>query len=646
MANDFNNLSAEMIGVDNLYNILMQAPAAIIITKGKDHHFWLANAIAFKLLNKGTSIIGKPLPDAIPETYGTGIIELVDHVYRTGEKCYRRATPVILFANGQREAHYFDIAYQPYLEQGRDDRAGVIAIVHDVTKLVEAEKQTAEVEERLKMALEAADMGAWDHNLITNTIIASDGLKKIFGLSPKDEFSYRGFINSVIVSDRAHTHRVNQNVMHLKNNQSSYDLQYRIRRVNDGELRWIRAKGKVYADQEGKPYRFVGTLLDVTKEKNAEERSRYIFETVPLSIWEKDYSSLVLELDELKQFYGQRLKEYLLNSKPEVYRLMSLVKIIDTNHASLKMFEAERKEQLLVGLSAVFIDESCSAFVDELIAIANNDASFHAEFKLATLKGKKITCSTTIIFPHDGQYNNVLVSRYDISELVRINEDLQQFVHMISHDLKEPVRKISMYIGRLQKELSERLDETSKDYIGRIQTGAARMDSIIDGVLTYSQVNALERLLEPIDLNAVIRDVEVDLELIIQQKSARLHYSNLLQVKAIPLMLDHVFYNLICNSLKFSQAGVIPDITITSAIVNKKGHPFARIVLQDNGIGFEQKYSEKIFGSFTRLHAKDQYEGAGLGLFICKTIIERHGGSIKAKSKESKGTSFEILLPQ
>lgn len=645
MRRDSNSLSAKMIGIDNLYNILMQAPSVIIITKGKNHLLWLANAIAFKLLDRGAEIINKPLVEAIPEIKGAGIVELCDHVLNTGETCYGRAVPITLFRSNIEEKRYIDISYQPYYEEGCHEPVGVFTISHDVTKLVEAQKETAEIEERLKSALEAADMGTWDYNLITDTMIASDGLKKLFGLSPKEEFSYKIFIDTVIEADRAHTHRVNQDVIHLKNNQSSYYLQYRIRRVNDGKLRWIRAKGKVYADQHGKPYRFIGTLLDITKEKTAEERSRYIFETVPLSIWEKDYSALVVELNKLTNQYGPKLKEYFLDNKHEVYRLMSLVKIIDTNRASLKMFEAEKKEQLLKGLSSVFIDETCPFFIDELIAIANNDPSFHAEFKLSTLKGRKITCSTTIVFPEDGQYSNVLVSRYDISELVRTNEDLQQFVHMISHDLKEPVRKISMYIDRLQKELQARVNEATKGYIDRIQTGARRIDAIIDGVLAYSRANALEGLFEQVDLNVLLKDVEADLELVIQQKSARLYYSDLLQVYAVPLLLYDVFYNLISNSLKFSQAGVAPNIIITSAIINKRGHPFTRIILQDNGIGFEQKYSEKVFDSFTRLHAKDKYEGAGLGLFICKTIVERLGGSITAKSAQNKGTSFEILFP-
>lgn len=174
---------------------------------------------------------------------------------------------------------------------------------------------------------------------------------------------------------------------------------------------------------------------------------------------------------------------------------------------------------------------------------------------------------------------------------------------------------------------------------------ADRISHILDGVLIYSQVNFLEEVYEPVDLNEVIRNVASDLELQIQEKAASLHYSNLPKLEGVQVMLYLVFYNLISNSLKFSRMNVPPVITITGKTIDQKGKTFVWILFSDNGIGFEQKYAEKIFGSFTRLHAKDKYEGAGLGLSICKKIIERHGGTIVAKGEENTGSEFEILLP-
>jgi len=229
--------------------------------------------------------------------------------------------------------------------------------------------------------------------------------------------------------------------------------------------------------------------------------------------------------------------------------------------------------------------------------------------------------------------------------LQQSNEDLQQFVHVSSHDLKEPVRKIRFFANRLCDDAEGCLDEKSKVHLTRVQAAADRMSQILDGVLAYSKVNFEEALYEPVDLNAVMADVVSDLELPIAEKGASIRYGDLPQLMGAPIMLHLVFYNLLSNALKFAKAGVPPEIRITSSGFERKGQAFARIIVQDNGIGFEQKYAEKIFGTFTRLHSKDLYEGAGLGLSICKKIIERHGGNITAKSETGGGTAFEILLP-
>ncbi|WP_276134915.1 PAS domain-containing sensor histidine kinase [Polluticoccus soli] len=230
-------------------------------------------------------------------------------------------------------------------------------------------------------------------------------------------------------------------------------------------------------------------------------------------------------------------------------------------------------------------------------------------------------------------------------ELRQSNSELQQFIHMASHDLKEPVRKITVFISQLQAHLKEQLDEKSKFYLGRVQSATTRMFSIIHGVLNYSVVAAKEEAYELVNLNKVVKDVKDDLELRIQDKAATINHTNLPELKGAQVMLHQVFYNLISNSLKFSRADAAPVINISSEIVSRDNKVCARILVKDNGIGFEQKYAEKIFGSFTRLHTKDEYEGAGLGLSLCKTIIERHEGSIKATSAEGEGTEFEIMLP-
>jgi light-regulated signal transduction histidine kinase (bacteriophytochrome) len=239
-------------------------------------------------------------------------------------------------------------------------------------------------------------------------------------------------------------------------------------------------------------------------------------------------------------------------------------------------------------------------------------------------------------------------------QLYRSNEDLQQFAHVASHDLKEPVRKIKTFGSRLKEEFETDMPETSRLYLSKIETAADRMYAMIEGVLRYSTLSATELIKEPVYLFQTLKSIETDLEVLIAEKRALIKYNDLPVLEGSPILLYQLFYNLINNSLKFSKANETPIISISteqpqqadlanSHLDNSK--QYVKLTVQDNGIGFEQSEAEKIFGSFTRLNSKDKYEGTGLGLSLCKKIVERHKGSIVARSTENEGASFIILLP-
>ncbi|RYE25334.1 MAG: PAS domain-containing sensor histidine kinase [Sphingobacteriales bacterium] len=230
-------------------------------------------------------------------------------------------------------------------------------------------------------------------------------------------------------------------------------------------------------------------------------------------------------------------------------------------------------------------------------------------------------------------------------ELQRSNEDLQQFAHVASHDLKEPVRKIKTFTDRLERSLEGKIDEEGTKFLERIHTATNRMFTMIDGVLTYSTTNADMQQSERVDLNEVIKNIETDLEVALQAKEATIETGNLPTLQGAPVLLYQLFYNLINNSIKFAAPGTPPRISISSQLISQNDTTFASVVLKDNGIGFEEAYAEHIFETFTRLNSKDKYEGTGLGLALCKKIAERHGGSITAAGKPGEGAIFTITLP-
>jgi PAS domain S-box-containing protein len=230
-------------------------------------------------------------------------------------------------------------------------------------------------------------------------------------------------------------------------------------------------------------------------------------------------------------------------------------------------------------------------------------------------------------------------------ELQRSNEDLQQFAHVASHDLREPVRKIKTFSSRLEDQLAGKMDAQATKFMERIQVAAARMSTMIDGVLAFSTVNASRQKPETVDLDEIIKNIETDLEVALQNTGGTIVYDHLPKVEGATVLLYQLFYNLINNSIKFAKPGVPPRVNISSEIVTEHNEEFALIRVQDNGIGFDPGYASQIFETFTRLNPKDQYEGTGLGLSLCRKIVERHGGNIFASGEPGTGALFTIKLP-
>jgi light-regulated signal transduction histidine kinase (bacteriophytochrome) len=226
-------------------------------------------------------------------------------------------------------------------------------------------------------------------------------------------------------------------------------------------------------------------------------------------------------------------------------------------------------------------------------------------------------------------------------ELERRNRQLQEFAFVASHDLSEPLRKIQTFGSLLEAKSAGLMDEQSKDYVSRMTGAANRMQELLDALLRYSRVDAKGQEFRPAKLEDVIRDSVIDLEVGLRDIEAHVEIGSLPAVNGDPYQLRQLFQNLIANAVKYHRSEVKPLVRVYGEVNDGD----CRIFVEDNGIGFDEKYLDKIFQPFQRLHGRNEYPGTGIGLAICKKIVERHNGTITAKSAIGKGTTFIVTLP-
>jgi signal transduction histidine kinase len=226
--------------------------------------------------------------------------------------------------------------------------------------------------------------------------------------------------------------------------------------------------------------------------------------------------------------------------------------------------------------------------------------------------------------------------------LEQSNRDLEHFAYVASHDLQEPLRKIQAFSDRVTKHYAERLDDQGRDYLSRMSGAAARMQRLIEDLLSLSRVTTKRNAIEPIELGALAREVLGDLEFRIHSTKGRVELGELPRIAGDPVQIRQLFQNLIGNALQFHRPDAPPVVTVSAA---RRDAYTVELRFADNGIGFEGKDAAKVFLPFQRLHGRAQYEGTGIGLTICQKIVERHGGTIRAESTPGEGSRFVVTLP-
>ncbi len=233
------------------------------------------------------------------------------------------------------------------------------------------------------------------------------------------------------------------------------------------------------------------------------------------------------------------------------------------------------------------------------------------------------------------------------NRLQQSNRELQEFAYVASHDLQEPLRKVQAFSDRLVRKYGEKLEGEGLDYLERMRNASSRMQTLIQDLLTFSRVATKTQPFEPVNLDTVTREVLSDLEVKIEETGATIEIIDLPAIDADALQMRQLIQNMIGNALKFRRADTKPQIKIYAETLpaGKNNNQTCQLFIEDNGIGFDEKYIGKIFTVFQRLHGRSEYEGSGVGLAVCRKIVERHNGQIDARSKPGDGATFIITLP-
>jgi PAS domain S-box-containing protein len=414
-------------------------------------------------------------------------------------------------------------------------------------------------------------------------------------------------------------------------------------RRSDGEHRWIMTNSSPLLDESGNLKMVLETSTDITSQKQAEEKIRAseehfrsLTQALPQLVWVTDAKGN-------QEYVTERWKEY-TGMDPFDARTWAM------------MIHPEDAGSLAENWTHCLASGTTYKAEARLKGKDGNYRWFHVQ-------GEPIRNEKNEIFKWVGAFTDIneqksaeellrqsegrleFLVKKRTEELERSNEDLQQFAHVASHDLKEPIRKIKIFSGLLQDEFEGQFSAEGMVYLSKIQSASDRMITMMDAVLRYAGLDGYLQKIETINLTKTMESIETDLENVIKNKKAIIERDLLPDINGYPVLIYQLFYNLISNALKFSSQQMIPRIQIRYKSVKIRERDFVEIRVIDNGIGFDTQDAEKIFQTFTRLNSKEDYEGTGLGLSLCRKIVIRHQGDITARGNPDFGAEFILHLP-
>lgn len=428
-------------------------------------------------------------------------------------------------------------------------------------------------------------------------------------------------------------------IENLKSENRSIPYEYRLVKKN-GEILWVLEK--LASINYGGKRATVGSFMDIAARKELEEAIKYSEERYRTVLDEIGDAYFEVDLRGTFTFVNDQMSQHLQYSKEELlgmnYKTFTAEEEIKNVYEAYNRVYRTGGTDLSFGYKVIRKDGT-RGFSNVSISPLKNGKGEIFGFRGVS---RDITAHKRLEEEREALLQDIKRINRKLEEA---NKELQDFVYVASHDLREPLRKISSFGTLLQDSLKGKLDEDQQENFEFMVGGAQRMQNMIDALLTYSRLTTKAKPPQQVYLNEVIKDLKkFELATLLDETRGTIHTPEPLPpVRADLSQIHRLFQNLIGNGLKFHQEGIPPEIIIRAHGIENK---MIRIEVEDNGIGIDEKYHEQLFVMFKRLHSQAQYEGTGIGLAICKKIVERHGGAIGIKSTPGKGSTFWFTLPR
>lgn len=579
--------------------------------------------------------------------------------YRTGQFQYSAR---IIWPDGS--THWMEAKGKVfYDEENRPSK--LIGTIRDITDEKDFQQRLLEREEKFRLLADSMPQFVWTSAADGNLDYFNQSVYKQTGLT-EEQVMNGGWIDIVHPDEREENIKKWQ---HAVQTGGEFIFEHRFRN-KDGEYRWQLSRAIPHRDANGKIKMWVGTSTDIQEQKmftwqleqKVEERTRELAQlNEALKTSEQRYHQMVNEVQEYAILYINKdgvIENW--NKGAEKIKGYDAEEIIGQNFS---VFYTEQDRQ--INLPQVLLEKAktIGKVVQEGLRRRKDGSTFWANVVISAIHDEagnvtgfsKVTHDLTERKEADDKIKqNAEQLELKNRELEKMNAELQSFAYISSHDLQEPLRKIQIFSARILEKEYENLSERGKDHFQRMQLSANRMQTLIQDLLTYSRTNVTDRNFVKKDINDIIDEVRADLTELIHEKQARIEVQDLCEVWMIPFQFVQMMHNLIGNALKFSRDEINPVIKISCKDVKgqeagiEKLIPekhYCQIIVEDNGIGFEGQYSDRIFEVFQRLHEKGEYSGTGIGLSIVKKIVENHNGTILASGIPGSGARFDIFIP-